>query len=169
MSQQLLDQTGQERLDYALAKINANFTELYGGTGGAANPSVTTVTASGLIQGGTVTSTGLATAGSVKLDTGTKTATASAGAATLNKSSGIITTEALTTAAGSDYTLTLTNSTIAAGDLALVSVDSNSSAGLPLAYSAKTTANTLTVIVRNIHATAAFNAALKIGFAIFKA
>lgn len=168
MALQLLDPTGQEREDYRLAKINAMFTELYAsvGTGAAA---VTSLTASGAVAGATVTSTGLETAGSIKLDTGTKTATASGGAATLNKSSGIITSEALTTAAGSDYTLVLTNSVIAAGDNALVSVDSNGSAGLPLLYSAKCTSNTLTVIVRNAHASAAFNAAIKIGFAILKA
>ena len=40
------------------------------------------------------------------------TATSTAGAATLNTVSGIIQTEALTTAAGSTYTMTLTNSLI---------------------------------------------------------
>lgn len=158
MTQQLLDQTAQERLDVALAKINANFTDLYNTFGGSANPSVTTLTASGL-----------ATEQSLKLDTGTKTATATSGAATLNKSSGIVTSEALTTAAGSTYTLTLTNSAIAAGDIPMVSIDSNGTAGIPSLTSAKCTANTLTVIVTNIHATAAFNAAIKIQFAILKA
>jgi hypothetical protein len=179
MAQQILDPTGQEREDYRLAKINAMFTELYASVGtGAA--SVTSLTASGAVAGASLAATagitgatavlsGLATDESLKLDTGTKTATASSGAATLNKSSGIITTEALTTAAGSDYTLVLTNSKIAAGDNALVSIDSNGSTGLPLLYSAKCTSNTLTVIVRNAHASAAFNAALKIGFAILKA
>ena len=134
------------------------------------NLAVTGTTAlTGAATAAAVTSSGLVTVASAKLDTGTKTATASAGAATLNKSSGIITSEALTTAAGSDYTLTLTNSTVAAGDLALVSIDSNGTTGLPLAYSAKCTSNTLTVIVRNIHASAAFNAAIKIGYAILKA
>ena len=52
------------------------------------------------------------------------TATASANAATLNNKCGVITSESLTTAAGSSYTLTLTNSTIAATDIVLVSVAS---------------------------------------------
>ena len=129
----------------------------------------TTLAVTGATTLAAATSSGLVTAASFKLDTSTKTATASSGAATLNQSSGIVTSEALTTVAGSDYTLTLTNSTIAAGDLALVSIDSNGTTGLPLAYSAKCTSNTLTVIVRNIHASVAFNAAIKIGYAILKA
>ena len=41
------------------------------------------------------------------------TATATSGAATLNEPVGAITSESLTTAAGSDYALTLTNNLIA--------------------------------------------------------
>ena len=116
-----------------------------------------------------ITSSGLVTAATAKLDTGTKTATATAGAATLNKASGIVTSEALTTAAGATYTLTLTNSTIAAGDIPQVTLDSNGSAGIPIITSAKCTANTLTVIVTNIHASAALNAAIKFAYMILKA
>jgi hypothetical protein len=130
---------------------------------------VTSVTASGQISGGTVISTGLATDGSLKLDTGTKTATATAGAATLNKSSGIVTSEALTTAAGSTYTLTLTNSAVAAGDIIMATIDSNGTAGIPHLTSVKSTANTITFIVTNIDGSAAFNAAIKIAFAVLKA
>jgi hypothetical protein len=158
MAQKHLDTTGNTHHDLTLAAIEANFNDLYNNPPAGSTPSLTTVTTSSE-----------ATLQSVKLDTGTKTATASAGAATLNKSSGIITTEALTTAAGAAYTLVLTNNQIAAGDLAVVSVDANGSTGTPHVSSAKTTANTLTVVITNIHATVAFNAALKIAFAIFKA
>src|SRR5689334_7391063 len=61
-------------------------------------------------------------AGSVALEAGTKTATASAGAATLSKSAGVITTESLSTAQNATYTLTLTNSRIAAADQVFASV-----------------------------------------------
>ena len=187
MAQQTLDQNENESPETFIGRLNAMFTELYTSFGGATNPSVTTVTTSGnatiggalsaasaAIAGAisgvtTLVASGLATVQSLKLDTGTKTVTASAGAATLNKSSGIVTSESLTTAAGSDYTLTLTNSSIAAGDVALVSVDSNGSTGFPVLYSSKTTSNTLTVIVRNAHASVAFNAAIKIAFAVLKA
>ena len=50
-----------------------------------------------------------ATVSQFHLDTGTKTATATAGAATLNKMSGTVTSESLTTAAGATYTLTVTD------------------------------------------------------------
>ena len=157
MAQKHIDTTGNEHNDLVRAKIEANFTDLYSSFGGATDPSVTTVTASGL-----------GTFGSLKVGTGTKTVTAAAGAATLNKPSGIVTTESLTTAAGATYTLTLTNSTVAAGDIALVSLDSNGSAGLPEVVSAKCTLNTLTVIVQN-DGSASLNAAVKIGFLILKA
>ena len=66
------------------------------------------------------------------MDSGTKTAAATSGAATLNKMSGVITTEALTTATGATYTLTLTNSDIAAADLVFVSVgNGTNTAGAP--------------------------------------
>lgn len=73
---------------------------------------------------GPIITTALTTTGTFKLDSGTKTATASSGAATLNKASGKITTESLTAiTAGSSYTLTLTNSQIAAADTVFASVD----------------------------------------------
>jgi len=57
------------------------------------------------------------------------TATASAGAATLNNKCGTITSEALTTAVGSNYTLTLTNSVIAAADIVLAEVGNGTNTG----------------------------------------
>ena len=111
MAQEKLDATGNEPMGVAYAKINNNFDELYAADGSNANWSGTTVTATGLISGG-----------SLQLDTGTKTATATTGAATLAKDSGKITSESLTTAAGATYTLTLTNSAIAAADMVFASV-----------------------------------------------
>jgi hypothetical protein len=158
MVQQIIDQTAQERLDYALAKINANFTEVYALAGAGGPGSFTTVTASGEITGQ-----------EIKLDTGTKTATAVAGAATLNKSSGVVTSEALTTAAGADYTLTLTNSTIAAADVVLASVQLTSAGGTPTIASVTPAAGSVVIVVQNIHASAAFAAAIKVAFAVLKA
>lgn len=63
----------------------------------------------------------LALDGNLRGDCGT--ATASAGAATLNNKCGVITSEILTTAAGSSYTLTLTNTVAAATDLVVWSVE----------------------------------------------
>ena len=114
--------------------------------------------------------TGLSTSGSEKLDTGTKTATAASGAATLNKSSGVITSEAVTTAAGATYTLTLTNSKIAAADQVYASVNLGAgTGGMPTIASVTPAAGSVVIIVQNIHATVAFNAAIKIMFMVQKA
>jgi hypothetical protein len=159
MAQQVLDQTAQERLDYALEKINANFTELYGLVGGGGAGSFATLT-----------TTGLATEQSLQLDTGTKTATATTGAATLNKSSGIITSESLSTAAGADYTLTITNSDIAAADMVLASVAlGTATTGTPVVATVKPAAGSVAIVVQNIHASAALNGTIKVAFAVLKA
>lgn len=99
-----------------------------------------------------------------------KSATASAGAATLNKQSGVITSEALTTAAGADYTLTLTNSDVQANDIAFASVQNGSNtAGDPGVLSVtSSTPGTLTIVVRNHHATAALNGTIKISYLLLR-
>lgn len=110
-----------------------------------------------------------ATADVLTLATGTKTATAEGGAATLNKASGVITSEALTTAAGATYTLTLTNTVIAVDDVVLASVQLGSATeGTPQIVSVTVTANTAVIVVKNIHATEALNGTIKIAFAVFK-
>lgn len=97
------------------------------------------------------------------------TATATAGAATLNKSVGKITSEAITTAAGASYTLTLTNSKIAAADVVVASVNRGAgSQGTPVITRVVPAAGSCVIIVQNIHASEAFNAAIIISFATFK-
>lgn len=99
----------------------------------------------------------------------TKTASASAGAATLNSPSGVVTSEALTTAAAATYTLTLTNSCVAAGDIVLASVgNGTNSAGTPTMCSVTPAAGSVVVVVRNSHASAALNGTLTIAFTIVK-
>jgi hypothetical protein len=148
MAQQNIDKTGNDSLGVMLGKIEDNFTELYSA------PSVTTVTASGLV-----------TAGTLKVDTGTKTATATTGAATLNKASGVITSEALTTAAGATYTLTITNSAIAATSHVVASVAyGTSTTGMPCVTRVTPAAGSLVIIVQNIHASAALNGTIKVTF-----
>lgn len=107
--------------------------------------------------------------GSLQLDTGTRTATAVAGAATLAKTSGVITTEGLTTAAGATYTLTLTNSKIGVGDQVYVSVaNGTNTAGMPCVTTVTPAANSVVIVVQNIHAADALNGTLKISFALLK-
>lgn len=108
---------------------------------------------------------GKLTAGSVGVIGGT--VTGSAGAATLNRSGGVVTTESLTTAAGATFTLTLTDSYIAAGDIVLASVTTTGT-GMPNVAKVTPAAGSVVIIIQNIHASAAFNAVLKIAFFVVK-
>lgn len=159
MAQKQLDLTANENLSVALSKIQDNFSELYAADASNTNWSGTTVTATGLISGG-----------SFQLDTGTKTATATAGAATLAKDSGKITSEALTTAAGATYTLTLTNTAIAAADMVFASVAlGTATTGMPVVTRVTPAAGSVVIIVQNIHASAALNGTIVISFMVAKA
>ena len=103
------------------------------------------------------------------VDSGTKTATATAGAATLNKTAGVVTSEALSTAAGSTYTLTLTDSAIAAADQVMASVQfGTSTTGTPAVTTVKPAAGSVVINIKNVDASAAFNGTLLISFVTFK-
>lgn len=98
------------------------------------------------------------------------TATAAAGAVTFNKHAGVITTEALTTAAAVNYTLTLTNSKIAADDMVFVNVaNGTNTGGTPVLTTAGPAAGSVVIVIKNDHATVAFNGTLKVAFVVFKA
>jgi len=143
-----LDLTGNEPMHRTLEKIAAE----------ARNPTAVTLT-----------STGLTTTGSVKLDTGTKTATATAGAATLNKSAGVITSEALVTAAAAVYTLTITNSTIAAADQVFASVAyGTATTGEPAIERVTPGAGSVVIRVKNVASAAALNGTIKVSFMVLK-
>jgi hypothetical protein len=111
-----------------------------------------------------------ASVGLLRVDSGTKTATATTGAATLSKSSGRITTESLTTIAGATYTLTLTNTVIAAADVVLASVGYGScTTGTPVVASILPGAGSVVIVIQNIAAAAVFNGTLIINFVVLKA
>ncbi len=112
---------------------------------------------------------GGSTTGQIAVDTGTKTAAATGGAATLNKSSGVVTSEALTTAAGASYTLTLANTKVAAADLPFASVKNGTNTqGTPTITTVNPNANQLVIGVKNVHASEAFNGTIEISFVNFK-
>lgn len=97
------------------------------------------------------------------------TATASSGAATLNANSGVVTSEALSTAAAATYTLTLTDSSVAAADVVLVSMgNGTNSAGAPVIQTVTPAAGSVVVVVKNVHASAALNGTLTFGFVVVK-
>lgn len=105
--------------------------------------------------------------GSINADSGL--ATAVAGAATLSKMAGTVTTEALVTAGGADYTLTLTNKTIAANDIVIPVVNNgtNTTAGITVCR-VTPSAGSVVILIRNLNA-AALNGTLKISFLVIKA
>ena len=147
------DTTGNEDTGNVLYKIRTMLSELYTGFSGVA-----------------ATFTGLVTADGLKVGTGTKTASATAGAATLNKPSGVITSEALTTAAAATYTLTLTNSEIAATSQVLVTVgNGTNSAGLPVLATVTPASGSVVIVVRNAHAANALNGTIKVAFVVLDA
>lgn len=98
-------------------------------------------------------------------------ATATAGAATLNSTQGKVTSESLTTAQNAIYTLTITNSAVAAADIAMASVaNGTNSAGTPMIGKVTPGASSLVVEVINKHATAvAFNGTVVVSFTVVKA
>lgn len=103
--------------------------------------------------------------GAVDLSCGTATGTA--GASTLANKCGTITTESLTTAAGAVFTETITNTAVAAADVCFASVRS-AGAGTPAIAEVTPGANSLVITVQNIHASAAFDNTLAIGFMCVK-
>lgn len=99
------------------------------------------------------------------------TATAASGAATLNDLFGVITSEALTTAQNGIYTLTLTNSKIAAADIVLASVGNGTNTqGTPVVTTVVPAAGSVVIKVSNLHASAqALNGTIKVSFMVVKA
>lgn len=98
-------------------------------------------------------------------------ATAAAGAATLSAHQGKITTEALTTAQNLFYTLTITNTKVAAADIVMASLQNGTSTtGTPVITDITVSANTIVIRVQNMHASAeALNGTLVIAFTVMKA
>jgi len=125
-----------------------------------------TVGGSTILDGVAQQSLAFAAGKQLKLDAGT--ASAVAGAATVSKQAGVVTSEALTTAAGATYTLTLTNTLVAATSIVLASVsDGTNSQGTLTVGKITPGAGSVTIGVRNAHATEALNGTIKIAFAVF--
>lgn len=101
----------------------------------------------------------------------TGAAAASAGAATLNLRAGKITSEALTTAQNAIYTLTLTNSEIAAADHVFASVaNGTNTQGSPVVTRIQPAAGSVVILVANLHASAeALNGTIVVSFLVVKA
>jgi hypothetical protein len=97
------------------------------------------------------------------------TASATAGAAALHRVAGRITTESLATAAAGEYTLTLTNSHIAATDMVIATVGKGTSTtGIPGLGGVTPAAGSVVITVTNLDAAAAFNGTLIVDFWVIK-
>jgi hypothetical protein len=84
-----------------------------------------------------------------------------AAAVTNNHTGSVITTEALTTAAGADYTFVLTDANIAATSVVLVSIANGSNTtSYAVAHNIVAAAGSVTFKVRNAHASVALNGTL---------
>jgi len=86
---------------------------------------------------------------------------------TLNKICGQITTVALTTAAGAEETFTVTNSTVDANDVVAVSTTYDG-AGTPFVSVRAVGAGSFKIVISNLHASAALDAALVVNFVVIK-
>ena len=96
-----------------------------------------------------------------------QTVTGSAGAATLNGVKGAITTESLSTAASGTYTETLTNSSIAANSIVLVTVaNGTSTTGQAAVATVTPAAGSAVIKVQNVSTGAALNGTLVISFLV---
>jgi hypothetical protein len=103
--------------------------------------------------------------GQLLLDRGVATSTA--GAATVNHQAGVITTEALTTASGSAYAFTLTNSRINASSIVLCQLMGGTNTKHGLSFTAVPTAGSCAIsVLNNDISAAALNGTLIFGFVV---
>jgi|WetSurMetagenome_2_1015567.scaffolds.fasta_scaffold19130_3 hypothetical protein len=97
--------------------------------------------------------------------------TASSGAVTVTGKVGKITSESLTTAKDAVYTLTMTNTEIAAGDIVLASVAlGTATTGVPVLGTVKPAAGSCVFLVHNKDTgSAAFNGTIVVSYLVVKA
>jgi len=128
------------------------------------------------VIGGTTTQTGVLTftatpvlGAGTTIDLDSATATLVSNAATLTKYAGVITTEALTTAAGASQAFVLTLTGVAAGDLAFIARCGGTNTRRSFALDAVTTTDTITVTLYNNEPTNAINGTVKFNLWVLRA
>lgn len=131
-----------------------------------AAPTQVTLIGNGTVPNYIRASSTLYDAGTVQtLDSGTGVATS--GAATLSHQTGTVESEILTTAAGGTYTLTLTNTLIVATSKIFANAYlGTSTTGTPQVVGCTPFNGSMICVVRNVHATQAFNGSIKIQFLV---
>lgn len=94
-------------------------------------------------------------------------ATSASTGVTLSKPCGQIVTVALTTAAGAEETFTVTNTLVDANDVVAVSTTYDG-AGTPFVSVRAVGAGSFKIVISNLHASAALDAALTVNFTVIK-
>lgn len=112
---------------------------------------------------------GLNVVGIARIDWDSATSTLSSNAATITKWAAVVTTEALTTAAGAAQAFVITKTGVAAGDIAMVQAAGGTNTSEHYVYKAICTTDTVTVTVNNIGPTNALNGTLIFNLLIHKA
>ena len=103
--------------------------------------------------------------GSILLDRGTATSTA--GAATINHQVGVVTTESLSTASGSAYSFTLTNSRITSASIVICSLLGGTNTKHGLSFTCVPTSGSCAIsVLNNDISAAALNGTLIFGFVV---
>lgn len=100
--------------------------------------------------------------------TATAVGTGGTSTVTLSKPLGVITTDAITTAAAGTHVMTVTNTLVTSTSIIHASINQNGSTGLPVITSIEPGSGSFVIRISNLHASAAFNAALKIPFSLAK-
>lgn len=110
---------------------------------------------------------GQTTLESVSLDKGTVTQTTNiTTSVTLNKAAGVITTVSSTLAANTSATFTVNNSVVKADSVVLGNVVNYGGTGSVTAHVHSVAAGSFSVVLRNVHDSAALNAAVKFAFSV---
>lgn len=88
---------------------------------------------------------------------------------TINAVCGAITTDATSLAAGAEAEFTVTNSAVAAADVVVVSLKTESTTGTSLPFVSTIAAGSFKITLTNLHASTADTSASVINFAVIKA
>jgi len=131
-------------------------------------PVIGAATGTSLAVTGAVTSSGTAGVGYATGAGGTVTQTTNRSTGvTLNKTSGQITTDATSLAAGAEAEFTVTNSTVAATDTVIVNITPGGT-GTPQAYVSNVGSGSFKITITNLHASTADTSADVINFVVIK-
>lgn len=109
--------------------------------------------------------------GAINSDSGTATATGtgSSGSATVNKMAGKVTTTSMTTGPVNSYSLTISNSTVASGDIVLAVLNAINTNGIPMVIKAEAGSGSISITIFNADTVSSFNGTVVVSFLVIKA